>query len=126
MKIIIKIVSVIAIIIGIMAIVAGGSVLLGFSTPDYQYFNSLVIYNVVLGFVSLLAGYFIWTDNKRALPLSYLITSLHILVLLLLLTAFSHIISKHSVAAMSFRSIVWAVISAVVFLWNSKRKIETN
>ncbi len=39
MKVIIKIVSVVAVIIGIMAIVAGGTVLLGISSPDYQYFN---------------------------------------------------------------------------------------
>ncbi len=124
MRVVVKIISILAILIGVMAIFAGGSVLLGITIPDYRYFDSLVIYNVILGFASILAGYFIWTDNKRALPLSFLITSLHLIVLLLLLTTFNHIISEHSVAAMSFRSVVWIVISSIVFLWNSKRKPE--
>ena len=122
MKIINKVAAVVAIVIGGMAIVAGTKVLMGFSVPDYEFFNSLVIYNVVMGLISLFTGYLIWKNFEWALPLSALITGFHIIVLALLLTAFSDIISSHSINAMLFRSVIWSVILFVMWMGESKRK----
>jgi uncharacterized membrane protein YvlD (DUF360 family) len=122
MKIINKVAAVFAIVIGGMAIVAGTKVLTGFAVPDYEFFNSLIIYNVVMGLISLFTGYLIWKNFEWALPLSALITGLHIIVLALLLTAFNDIISSHSINAMLFRSVIWFVILFVMWMSESNRK----
>ena len=122
MKIINKVTAVVAIVIGGMAIVAGTRVLTGLAVPEYEYFNTLVIYNVVMGLISLFAGYLIWKNFEWALPLSALITGFHIIVLALLLTVFKDIIPSHSINAMLFRSAIWFVILFVLWMSESKRK----
>lgn len=121
MKYFTKIVAVLAIVIGIMAVVTGLRVIVGFFDPGYQYFLTLVSYNVIMGAVSLIVGIYIWQRNKNALLYSNIITAAHIIVLLLLLTIFNYIISDHSIGAMAFRSIAWVIITLVV--WKGKTKI---
>lgn len=120
MKILVKITAVIAAIIGIMAVVTGLRVLLGSFDPGYQYFISLVSYNVLLGAVSVYVGILIWQMHKKALFYSIIITGSHIMVLLLLLTIFKDVISTSSIGAMTFRSIVWTVFSLIVWKGNTK------
>ena len=121
MKYLNKVVAMIAIIIGSMSIVTGLRVIGGFFDPGYQYFLTLVSYNVFMGAVSVIAGIYIWQRNKNALLYSKIITAAHIIVLLLLLTIFNDIISDHSIGAMAFRSIAWVIITLVV--WKGKTKI---
>ncbi|MCK5456447.1 MAG: hypothetical protein KAI45_04915 [Melioribacteraceae bacterium] len=119
MKIIIRIISVLASIIGIMAAITGSRVLLGMFDPGYQYFTTLIGYNVCMGVVSVIAGVLIWQRNSKALLLAYFITGAHIIVFLLLKTIFSDVISDHSVNAMTFRSVIWVVFSVVIWKGNS-------
>jgi hypothetical protein len=114
MKIVIKIIAVLAAIMGIMAVITGSRVLLGMFDPGYQYFTSLVSYNVIMGAVSIFAGVFIWQRNNKALLLALFITTAHIIVFLLLKTVFSDVISDHSVNAMTFRSVAWIIFSVVI------------
>ena len=60
MKIVMKIVAVLATIIGIMAVVTGSRVLTGMFDPGYNYFTELISYNVTMGAVSVIAGIYIW------------------------------------------------------------------
>ncbi len=117
-----KIVAVLAIIIGSMSIVTGLRVIGGFFDPGYQYFSTLVSYNVIMGAVSVIAGVYIWQQNRNALIYSGIITGSHIIVLLLLLTIFNDVISDHSIGAMSFRSIAWIIITLVV--WKVKTRMQ--
>ena len=117
MKIVIKIISVLAIIVGIMAVVTGSRVLLGVFDPDYKYFTELVSYNVIMGAVSVIAGIFIWQRNSKAIIYSSIIAGLHFLVLLSFITLFSNVISDHSINAMAFRSIAWILFSVII--WKS-------
>lgn len=121
MKILIKITAVIAVIIGFMAVVTGSRVLLGIFDPGYQYFASLVSYNVLIGAFSVYVGILMWQMHKKALLYSFIITGLHIIVLFLLLTIFNDVISTNSIGAMSFRSIVWSVFSLIIWKGNSKK-----
>ncbi len=121
MKILNKAAAAVAVVIGGMAVIAGTKVLTGVSVPDYEYFDALVIYNVVMGVVSLFAGYLIWKNKDGALPLGMLITGLHILVLALLLTVFNDVISSHSISAMLIRSVVWIAIIFTVRLTESQK-----
>mgnify|MGYP007094905376 CR=1 FL=1 len=122
MKIVIKIIAVLAAIIGIMAVITGSRVLLGIFEPGYQYFTILVSYNVIIGLISIVAGMLIWKNNSKAKITAYFITSAHIIVFLLLKTVFSDVISDHSVGAMTFRSVAWIIFSIVV--WKSKYDLE--
>ncbi len=122
MKIVIKIVAVLATIIGIMAVVTGSRVLLGGFDPDYQYFNSLVSYNVIMGVISVIAGILIWQRNSKAIFISFFITVAHITVFLLLKTVFSDVISDHSVNAMTFRSVVWMIFTVIIWVKTYKYK----
>lgn len=115
MNIVIKIVAVLATIIGIMVIVTGSRVLLGLFVPDYQYFNELVSYNIIIGSVSVIAGIYIWQKNNKAILFALFITAAHIIVFLLLKTVFSDVISDHSVNAMTFRSVLWIVFTVIVW-----------
>ncbi|PIQ08413.1 MAG: hypothetical protein COW71_11915 [Ignavibacteriales bacterium CG18_big_fil_WC_8_21_14_2_50_31_20] len=122
MKILIKIIAVLAAIIGIMAVITGSRVLLGLFDPGYQYFTVLVSYNVIMGFVSIVAGILIWKDSAKYKPLTYFITSAHIIVFLLLIIVFSDVISDHSISAMTFRSVAWIIFSLIV--WKSKSVMD--
>lgn len=122
MKYLNKSVAVIAIIIGSMSVVTGLRVIGGFFDPGYQYFLTLVSYNVIMGAVSVIAGIYIWQRNKNALLYSKIITAIHFIVLLLLLTIFSDVISDHSIGAMLFRSVVWIIFTLVV--WKGKTKVQ--
>ena len=122
MNIISKIVAIIAVIIGLMAVVTGSRVLLGFFDPGYQYFTALLLYNIILGVVSIITGILIWKQNNKALFLSGIIAGLHLTVLLSLITIFSDIIAEHSIKAMIFRSIIWIVFTIV--LWKVSPKLK--
>ena len=122
MKIVIRIVALLAAIIGIMAVVTGSRVLLGLLDPGYQYYTTLIVYNVIMGAVSVIAGVIIWQRNNKALLFASIITSFHIIILLLLLTLFSDIISNHSINAMTFRSAAWVIFSIIIWKGNSNLK----
>ena len=122
MKIVIKIIAVLASIIGIMAAITGTRVLLGMFDPGYEYFTALIGYNVIMGLISVFAGVLIWKRNSKALILASFITAAHIIVFLLLKTVFSDIISVHSINAMTFRSIAWLIFSVVIWKGNSEKK----
>lgn len=122
MKYINKIAAVFAIIIGLMSIITGLRVIGGFFEPGYQYYLTLVSYNVIMGSVSVFTGIYIWLRNRNALLYSVIIMSSHIIVLLFLLTIFRDIISDHSIGAMIFRSFAWIIFTSI--LWKGKSKLE--
>ncbi len=122
MKIVLKIIALLAAIMGIMASITGTRVLLGMFDPGYQYFTTLIGYNVIMGLVSVFAGVLLWKRNSKALLVASFITVAHIIVFLLLKTVFSDIISDHSVDAMTFRSVGWMIFSVVIWKGNSQKE----
>lgn len=120
MNILVRIVAVLAAIIGIPTIITGSRVLLGVFDPGYQYFTLLIVYNIIMGIFSVITAVLIWINNSKALLFSYIITFAHALVFISLTTIFSNIIASRSVKAMAFRSTAWVIISIVV--WISQKK----
>ena len=120
MKILTKIIAVAAAAIGLMAVVVGSRVLLGLYDPGYQYFTSLVSYNVIMGTVSVFAGILIWTRSSKALLTAYIILGAHIAVLFLISVVFGSQIADHSVNAMTFRVSIWIVLIVVLRFIKSK------
>ena len=101
--------ALLALFIGVMSVFAGTSVLLGTATKDYNLLLWLVIYNVVVGILSIIVAYFIWKHlqiSKRLIPL---ILGAHLLIFLYL-NFLSETVASESIKAMLFRVVVWIVI----------------
>ena len=107
----------IGIVLGAIAIFAGSSVLLALKQPDYQVLRWLVIYNIVAGVVSALVGGAIVGLRPWATRAAVLMTSAHVLVLLILigLRAAASPVANQSIGAMTFRSTVWLVITLLAW-----------
>ncbi len=117
-----KIASVLAFIIGAMAIFAGGQVLLG-NDPGYYVINWLPLYNYTAGILTFfLTAIFIWNSSKYAMPAALGTFSLHALVMLILQTAYSGVVAPDSIRAMTVRLIVWAIILTLMFFQQRRNK----
>lgn len=104
-----------AAIVGAMAVVAGGQVLLG-RVPDYYVIDWLPVYNFAMGVVTvLLAAPLIWKDSRAAAPAAVGTFGAHAVVMLILLAAYRHVVAPDSLVAMSVRLTVWLIVLALMF-----------
>lgn len=110
MEILKKIAVFLALFIGIMSVFAGSKVLLGIDTKEYHILTWLVVYNVILGLVSLYAAYLMWKKNYQTNNLISIILTLHFFVMLFL-NFISENAAHESKMAMIFRTVLWLVIS---------------
>ena len=79
-----KIASVLAFIIGGMAIFAGGKVLLG-NDPGYYVINWLPLYNYTIGILTIfITAILIWINSRLAMPAAVSTFSIHALVMVIL------------------------------------------
>ncbi|PKN84651.1 MAG: hypothetical protein CVU46_13510 [Chloroflexi bacterium HGW-Chloroflexi-8] len=117
-----KIASLLAFIIGGMAVFAGAQVLLG-NDPGYYVINWLPIYNYTLGILTVfITAIFIFINNRFALHAAIGTFSLHALVMLILLIAYRGTVAQDSIRAMTIRLIVWAIILGLMFFQARKNK----
>ena len=109
-----------AFIIGLISIKEGGSVLLGLSTKAYPVLPWLVLYNVALGFVSVIAGTGLWMQRRWGSVLAAVILLCHGIVFLslMLLFLFGKTVARVSIMAMLFRTAIWFAIY-MVLRWRS-------
>ncbi len=109
-----------AFLLGLLSIVEGGSVLLGLSTKAYIILPWLVWYNVILGFVSVIAGTGLWMMRAWGLTFAAAIVSLHglVLMILIILFSFGEAVALHSIMAMLIRTLVWVGI-LMLLRWRS-------
>lgn len=120
-----KIASVLAFIIGVMAVFAGGKVLLG-TLPDYYVIDWLPVYNFILGVVSVFfSSVVIWKNNRFAMPAAIGTFGLHAMVMLVLLSAYRAVVAPDSIVAMIVRLLVWAVILTLLMMQRRKSEIQT-
>ncbi|MBN1449568.1 MAG: hypothetical protein JW963_01010 [Anaerolineales bacterium] len=117
-----KIASILAFVIGAMAVVAGGRVLLGI-LPDYYVINWLPVYNFVMGVVSIFfSSIIIWKNNKFAIPAAIGTFGLHTAVMLILQAAYRGVVAPDSIMAMTVRLVVWAIIIGLLIVQRQKRQ----
>jgi hypothetical protein len=118
-----KIASALAFLIGGIAVVAGGLVLLGQET-SYLVINWLLLYNYTVGVLTVsLTAILIWTNNRLAMPAAIATFIAHSSVMLILLTAYRGVVSAHSLEDMTVRIVVWAIILTLMFFQQRKNKI---
>lgn len=116
-----KITSSLAFLIGGIAVVAGGLVLLGQET-DYFVINWLLLYNYTVGVLTVsITAILIWTNNKLAMPAAIATFSAHTLVMLILLTTYRGIVSAHSLEDMTVRIVTWLIILTLMFFQSRKK-----
>jgi hypothetical protein len=109
-----QIASVLAFIIGIMSIAAGGKAMLGWN-PGYSVLTWLPVYNFVMGILALIPAVFIWTNDRYALLASIATFGIHSIVLLILFTVFRGKVAYQSIAAMAFRLVTWTAILTLMY-----------
>jgi phosphate starvation-inducible membrane PsiE len=114
-----KIASILAFILGCMSIIAGSKVLLGIDTKTYNVINWLVIYNVIFGFISIIASYFIWSKHQLAKKGVIIILVSHSLILSYIYL-FSVNVASESIKAMLFR----VVVLLLIFIITINQKIN--
>ncbi len=117
-----KIAAILAFIIGAMAVVAGGRVLLG-KDPGYYVINWLVLYNYTIGILTVfITAILIWTKHRFALPAAIVTFGIHALVMLIILTVYSGIVATDSIVAMAIRLVVWTIILGLMLVQSRKDK----
>ena len=111
-----KIASILAFIIGGMAIFAGGKVLLG-QDPGYYVINWLPVYNYTLGILTVfVTAILIWVKNRLAFPTAIATFGVHALVMFILQTGYQDVVAPDSIRAMSIRLIAWGIILGLMFV----------
>jgi len=116
-----KIASVLTFIIGLMAIFAGGKVLLG-QDPGYYVINWLPLYNYTAGILTFfITGALIWLNHKAAFPIAIGTFAIHGLVMVILQTGYRDVVAPDSIRAMTVRLIVWAVILGLLIIQSPKK-----
>ncbi len=117
-----KIAAVLAFIIGVMAIFAGGQVLLGI-LPDYYVIDWLPVYNFILGIVSAaFTALLILKNNKLAMPAAVTTFGLHAVVMLVLQVGYRGLVAPDSIKAMTVRLVAWLIILTLMVIQQRKNR----
>jgi hypothetical protein len=116
-----KVASILAIIIGSMAIFAGGKVLLG-NDPGYTVINWVPVYNYTAGLLTVfITAILIWRSSKHALLLAIATFSAHGVVMVILQAVFRDVVANESIMAMTVRLIVWSFILILMVVQRRKK-----
>lgn len=120
-----KFASITALIFSILTIVEGTQVLLGLTQKDYLVFTPLLFYNVIMAIVGLYVSALIWMNNMRSLKNSVIVTALHLLVFIVVISMLisNASVATHSVKAMGIRFAVWLLITIVTWKTSLLTKI---
>lgn len=111
-----RIAAFLSLVIGAMAIFAGGQVLIG-KVPDYYVIDWLPIYNFALGVLSVfVTAILLWKRSPYALPAAVATFSVHVLVMLILQLGYSDVVAQDSIMAMTIRISAWLIILALLFI----------
>lgn len=103
----------VAVLFGVVTIVAGGRVLLG-SDPGYTVFRPLLIYNTAMGIAYVAAGIVIWRSLGWGRYAAGAIFLLNLVVLLGIIVLYrsGRAVAVESLRAMTLRTVVWLVLFA--------------
>ena len=118
-----KVASALAFVIGMMAVFAGGQVLVG-KDPGYYVINWLPLYNYTIGILTVfITALLIWTNNKLAMPAAIATFSTHAIVMFTLQIAYRDTVATDSLVAMTLRLTTWFIILTLMLLQMRKNKV---
>lgn len=117
----VRVVAVVAIVFGVVTVIAGVRALSG-TSPGYVVYQPLLVFNTIMGFVYVAAGLAAWRNPSLAVYGAAVICALNLIVLALInhLYTPNGSIARESLQAMTFRVVVWLVL-LLVLAWASRR-----
>jgi hypothetical protein len=107
-------------LLGAVSLIMGTLVLLGIHEAGHVVLKGLLVYNIVLGALSLLVAYLIW-NRSRSTSSSVLLLLLSHISVLIFLVLFTNHVAKESIRAMEIRAIIWALVFLLI-QWGSFKK----
>jgi hypothetical protein len=111
-----KVAAVLAWIIGLMGVFAGGQALLG-RVPGWTVISWLPLYNFIVGLaVVFMVAPLIWRGSRYALRAALVVFGANAVVLLILQIAFGATVACESLLAMLFRLAGWLIILLLMVL----------
>lgn len=118
--------ALVAVLFGLVTVIAGGRVLAG-ADPGYTVFKPLLIYNTVMGLAYVAAGVIAWRSVNRGKYAAATIFALNLLVLGAIgyLYATGGAVAIDSVRAMTLRTGVWLVLF-LGLAWMSHKNYFSN
>ena len=108
-----------AVLFGLLTIISGGRVLFNVEAQQAagSYVAFVLWFNFLVGFAYIIAGVGLWTWQRWSMWLSFSIAAASLIVFaafgLHILTGGSY--EMRTIAAMSLRTVVWLIISAVAY-----------
>jgi len=125
MKTLQTVLTLIAILFGLLTIFAGTRVLLG-ADPGYIVYKPLLIYNAFMGLFYFATGIIAWRNIKRGMIMAAVILILNLVVLsvIYLLHSKGYSIAVESLRAMSLRTVVWLVLFTGFWWLNRKNRTD--
>lgn len=121
----IKRATILAFIIGALAIFAGARVAILNKGMPYYVLQGLPIYNLILGVFSIFpAAFLIWKKSRFSILASVAILTSHGIVLLILIFVYLGTVSIVSLGAMIFRVIIWSIILRLLFIHKKEISLE--
>ena len=122
-----KIAAVIALIIGVMSIFAGGQVVLLGKIMDYYVIDWLPVYNLIVGIISAsFTSIVIWKGSKMAMPAAITTLISHSTVMVILQIAYRDVVAPDSIKATTVRIVLWMIISTLMIIQAHKDKMVRN
>ena len=113
-----RIAAVLALILGLMGVFAGGQAMLG-KLPGWNVISWLPVYNFTVGLLAaFLVAPLIWRGSRYAMPAALTIFGANLVVVLVLQLAFRDVVARESMMAMFLRLGVWIVILGL--MWRSR------
>ena len=114
-----KLAAILAVIIGAMAVYAGGKVLLGID-PGYYVIDWLPVYNFGIGLITVVfTAVLLWKNHPYARTIAGATLAAHAIVMMILQTTYQQEVAAQSIMAMTIRIVVW--IAILVLLWIHSR-----
>ena len=118
-----KTASVLAFIIGGMAVFAGGQVVLFGKVMDYYVIDWLPVYNLILGLLTVfLTAILIWKNSRLTLPAAIATLISHSTIMLILQSAYQDVVAPDSIMATTIRMVVWIIITSLLIVEKRKEK----
>ena len=110
-----KTVALVAVLFGLLTVVAGSRVLRG-ADPGYIVFAPLLYFNTAMGVAYIAVGLLAWRGHRSALFGAGAIVALNVLALVAIavVAARGGSVAATSLGAMTFRVAVWVVLLALL------------
>ena len=118
-----RIMAAVAVVFGIVTIIAGSRVLTG-TDPGYAVFQPLLVYNTLMGVAYIAGGLMIWRNIRRGKYMAASIFTLNLIVLggIAYLYFVSGGVAVDSLRAMTLRTVVWLVL-LLGSMWLGRGKV---